>query len=74
VTEGRWRLAKRCQEPRGSYAGGDLQHPALPHRRRRGDRQLDHILTDDRDLCGGATVAELMLISDHRPLVVDLHR
>ncbi|MCV7198664.1 endonuclease/exonuclease/phosphatase family protein [Mycobacterium angelicum] len=38
------------------------------------DRQLDHILTDDRDLRAGATTAELMPISDHRPLVVDLHR
>jgi endonuclease/exonuclease/phosphatase family metal-dependent hydrolase len=38
------------------------------------DRQIDHILTDDRDLQAGSTVAELMPISDHRPLVVDLHR
>ncbi len=37
-------------------------------------RQLDHILTDDPDLRGGATEAELMPISDHRPLVVDLDR
>ncbi|MDT5222418.1 MAG: hypothetical protein QOF15_4523 [Mycobacterium sp.] len=38
------------------------------------DRQIDHILTDDRELRAGPTVAELMPISDHRPLVVDLHR
>jgi endonuclease/exonuclease/phosphatase family metal-dependent hydrolase len=38
------------------------------------DRQLDHILTDDRTLRGGVTEAEPMPISDHRPLVVDLHR
>lgn len=38
------------------------------------DRQLDHILTDDRDLRSGAATSELMPISDHRPLVVDLHR
>ena len=38
------------------------------------DRQIDHILTDDRELRAGSTVAELMPISDHRPLVVDLHR
>ncbi|OBI98550.1 endonuclease/exonuclease/phosphatase family protein [Mycobacterium asiaticum] len=38
------------------------------------DRQLDHILTDDRELRSGAATAELMPISDHRPLAVDLHR
>lgn len=38
------------------------------------DRQLDHILTDDRELRAGATAAELMPISDHRPLAVELHR
>jgi endonuclease/exonuclease/phosphatase family metal-dependent hydrolase len=38
------------------------------------DRQLDHILTDNDCLRGGATEAELMPISDHRPLVVDLER
>ncbi|OBK11085.1 endonuclease/exonuclease/phosphatase family protein [Mycobacterium asiaticum] len=38
------------------------------------DRQLDHILTDDRELRGGKVAADLMPISDHRPLVVDLHR
>lgn len=37
-------------------------------------RQLDHILTDDHRLRGGAVEAEFMTISDHRPLVVDLHR
>ncbi|MHA7650101.1 endonuclease/exonuclease/phosphatase family protein [Mycobacterium sp. ML4] len=37
-------------------------------------RQLDHIVTDDTQLRAGATVAELMPISDHRPLVADLHR
>jgi endonuclease/exonuclease/phosphatase family metal-dependent hydrolase len=37
-------------------------------------RQLDHILTDDDRLRSGATEAELMPISDHRPLVVDLER
>jgi len=38
------------------------------------DRQLDHILTDDPNLRGGAAEAKLMPISDHRPLVVDLER
>ncbi|CAM2878571.1 endonuclease [Mycobacterium intermedium] len=38
------------------------------------DRQLDHILTDDPTLRAGGTVADLMPISDHRPLVVELHR
>ena len=38
------------------------------------DRQLDHILTDDQSLRGGPVRAELMPISDHRPLVVDLGR
>jgi endonuclease/exonuclease/phosphatase (EEP) superfamily protein YafD len=37
------------------------------------NRQLDHILTDDAGLRGGAVHAELMPISDHRPLVVELH-
>ncbi|OBJ80060.1 endonuclease [Mycobacterium gordonae] len=37
-------------------------------------RQLDHIVTDDKELRAGATVADLMPISDHRPLVADLHR
>jgi endonuclease/exonuclease/phosphatase family metal-dependent hydrolase len=35
-------------------------------------RQLDHILTDGDRLRSGAAKAELMPISDHRPLVVDL--
>jgi endonuclease/exonuclease/phosphatase family metal-dependent hydrolase len=38
------------------------------------DRQLDHILTDDRRLRGGVAEAEPMSISDHRPLVVDIER
>jgi endonuclease/exonuclease/phosphatase family metal-dependent hydrolase len=38
------------------------------------ERQLDHILTDDRRLRSRAVKAELMPISDHRPLVVDLDR
>jgi endonuclease/exonuclease/phosphatase family metal-dependent hydrolase len=38
------------------------------------NRQLDHILTDDHRLRGGVAEAELMTISDHRPLVVDLQR
>ncbi|BBX65848.1 endonuclease/exonuclease/phosphatase [Mycobacterium saskatchewanense] len=38
------------------------------------DRQLDHILTDDSRLRGAAVNAELMPISDHRPLAVDLER
>ncbi|ASW96906.1 endonuclease/exonuclease/phosphatase family protein [Mycobacterium intracellulare] len=38
------------------------------------NRQLDHILTDDPRLCGGAVDASPMPISDHRPLVVDLQR
>ncbi|WP_297597235.1 endonuclease/exonuclease/phosphatase family protein [Mycobacterium sp.] len=37
-------------------------------------RQLDHILTDDPGLRGGAVDASPMPISDHRPLVVDLQR
>lgn len=37
-------------------------------------RQLDHIVTDDKELRAGPTVADLMPISDHRPLVADLHR
>lgn len=37
-------------------------------------RQLDHILTDADDLRASAANADLMPISDHRPLVVDLHR
>ena len=38
------------------------------------NRQLDHILTDDPHLRGGAVEASPMPISDHRPLVVDLQR
>ncbi|MEB4210177.1 endonuclease/exonuclease/phosphatase family protein [Mycobacterium sp. 94-17] len=38
------------------------------------NRQLDHILTDDHGLCGGPVESDLMTISDHRPLVVDLRR
>ncbi len=38
------------------------------------DRQLDHILTDDPGLRAGPAEAELMPISDHRPLVVTLGR
>lgn len=38
------------------------------------NRQLDHILTDDHQLRGGAVESEAMAISDHRPLVVDLQR
>jgi endonuclease/exonuclease/phosphatase family metal-dependent hydrolase len=38
------------------------------------NRQLDHILTDDRRLRGNAVDAEVMPISDHRPLAVDLER
>ena len=38
------------------------------------DRQLDHILTDDRHLRTETTMSDLMPISDHRPLVVDLDR
>jgi endonuclease/exonuclease/phosphatase family metal-dependent hydrolase len=37
-------------------------------------RQLDHIVTDDKGLRAGPTVAEVMPVSDHRPLVADLHR
>jgi len=37
-------------------------------------RQLDHILTDDAGLDAVETTAELMPISDHRPLVVRLAR
>lgn len=38
------------------------------------NRQLDHILTDDRRLRGDSVEAPLLPISDHRPLVVDLQR
>ncbi|QLL07166.1 endonuclease/exonuclease/phosphatase family protein [Mycobacterium vicinigordonae] len=38
------------------------------------ERQLDHILTDDPDLHGGGAAAELMPISDHRPLVAEVWR
>jgi endonuclease/exonuclease/phosphatase family metal-dependent hydrolase len=38
------------------------------------DRQLDHTLTDDHHLRGGAVKAETMPISDHRPPAVDLDR
>jgi endonuclease/exonuclease/phosphatase family metal-dependent hydrolase len=38
------------------------------------NRQLDHILTDDAGLRAGAVEADLMPISDHRPLVVDVER
>ncbi|WP_156688602.1 endonuclease/exonuclease/phosphatase family protein [Mycobacterium sp. Marseille-P9652] len=38
------------------------------------DRQLDHILTDDRRLRGSTVEAKAMPISDHRPLAVDLER
>jgi endonuclease/exonuclease/phosphatase family metal-dependent hydrolase len=37
-------------------------------------RQLDHILTDDLGLRAGPAAAELMSISEHRPLVIDLDR
>jgi endonuclease/exonuclease/phosphatase family metal-dependent hydrolase len=37
-------------------------------------RQIDHVLTDDHHLRGGAVECELMPISDHRPLVVELDR
>jgi endonuclease/exonuclease/phosphatase family metal-dependent hydrolase len=37
-------------------------------------RQLDHILTDDDGLHASPAAAELMSISDHRPLVIDLQR
>jgi endonuclease/exonuclease/phosphatase family metal-dependent hydrolase len=37
-------------------------------------RQLDHILTDDAGLRGGAAESDEMPISDHRPLVIDLQR
>jgi endonuclease/exonuclease/phosphatase family metal-dependent hydrolase len=37
-------------------------------------RQLDHILTDDVRLRGGAVASDAMPISDHRPLAVDLAR
>jgi endonuclease/exonuclease/phosphatase family metal-dependent hydrolase len=36
------------------------------------NRQLDHILTDDPGLRCGAVESEVMPISDHRPLVVEL--
>lgn len=38
------------------------------------NRQLDHILTDDHRLRGGPVESDLMTISDHRPLLVELQR
>lgn len=38
------------------------------------NRQLDHILTDDDSLRAGPPYAELMPVSDHRALAVDLRR
>lgn len=38
------------------------------------NRQLDHVLTDDPRLRGEAVESCPMPISDHRPLVVDVHR
>ncbi len=37
-------------------------------------RQLDHILTDDRGLTAGTDATPLMPISDHRPLLAEVHR
>lgn len=38
------------------------------------DKQLDHVLTDDPTLCGENARTPPMVISDHRPLVVDVFR
>jgi endonuclease/exonuclease/phosphatase family metal-dependent hydrolase len=38
------------------------------------DRQVDHILTDDRELTPDACSAPKLPISDHRPLIVDVAR
>ena len=38
------------------------------------NRQLDHILTDDPTLQARQSAAPLLSISDHRPLVVEVHR
>lgn len=38
------------------------------------NRQLDHILTDDHRLRGSPVESDLMTISDHRPLLVELQR
>ena len=38
------------------------------------DRQLDHILTDDRHLVADGCAAPKLSLSDHRPLVVDVSR
>ena len=38
------------------------------------DRQLDHILTDDRLLAADSCSAPQLSVSDHRPLVVDVSR
>jgi endonuclease/exonuclease/phosphatase family metal-dependent hydrolase len=38
------------------------------------DRQLDHVLTDDRDLRADGCSAPRLSISDHRALVVDVTR
>jgi endonuclease/exonuclease/phosphatase family metal-dependent hydrolase len=38
------------------------------------DRQLDHILTDDRLLAADSCSAPQLPVSDHRPLVVDVSR
>lgn len=46
--------------------------PTFPAHRPR--RQLDHILTDDPGLLVRHRETPLMPISDHRPLLVDIHR
>ncbi len=61
------RAVHRCSGMRPLAAAATFPAPAP-------DRQIDHILTDDGCLRGGTVEAELMPISDHRPLVVDLER
>lgn len=51
--------------PLGSAKTFPADHP---------DRQLDHILTDDRDLRADSCEAPTLPISDHRALVVDVSR
>jgi endonuclease/exonuclease/phosphatase family metal-dependent hydrolase len=61
------RAVRRCTGMRPLAAA--RTYPASgPH------RQIDHVLTDDHRLRGGAVESELMPISDHRPLVVELSR
>lgn len=72
MTAGPWRRAKRCPASASRAWGRWPRAATFPADTP--NRQLDHILTDDQRLRGGAVESEVMPISDHRPLVVDLER